>query len=140
LARDLTQNHVVSGQISDDKRGAPFSSLQIRLRKRQNYNFADYRFGHAASSSGVSQSLRRVDFFDDQLLRAHIVTYRRIRCGYKPLLGAIREKEFRAHRSRQGILSAADPGLRPGLLSATASRLADDSNQAAAFASRFGPA
>src|SRR5215813_1173616 len=56
-AGDLAKNQVRARKIGDHKSGSTLSA--IALRKRNNDDFAGYRFDHAASSSGEFQSCAR---------------------------------------------------------------------------------
>src|SRR5207244_2457696 len=58
-ARDLAQNQIRAWKISNDQSGPALSA--IGARKRNDNDFACYRFDHAASSSGEFQSRPRTD-------------------------------------------------------------------------------
>jgi len=60
-ARDLTQNQIRAWKISNDQSGPPRFAAAISARKRNDNDFACYRFDHAASSSGEFQSRPRTD-------------------------------------------------------------------------------
>jgi len=60
-ARDLAQNQIGAWKISNDQSGTPLVAATIRARKRNDNDFAGYRFDHAASSSGEFQSRLRTD-------------------------------------------------------------------------------
>src|SRR5919106_4956285 len=57
--RDLAQNQICARQISNHQ-SRPMHSA-IPSRKRNDNDFAGYRFDHAASSSGELQSRARTD-------------------------------------------------------------------------------
>jgi hypothetical protein len=58
-ARDLAENQIRAGEIGNDQSGPALSA--IGSRKRNDNDFAGYRFDHAASSSGEFQSRPRTD-------------------------------------------------------------------------------
>jgi hypothetical protein len=60
-ARDLAENQIRAWKIGDHQSRPPFSAGSIGPRKRNNNDFAGYRFDHAASSSGEFQSRPRTD-------------------------------------------------------------------------------
>src|SRR5437899_11665635 len=60
-AGDLAKNQVSAGKIGDHQSGAPLFAATISARKRNDDDFACYRFDHAASSSGEFQSRPRTD-------------------------------------------------------------------------------
>ncbi len=60
-ARDLTQNQIRAWKIGNHQSGTPFFAAAISARKRNDNDFAGYRFDHAASSSGEFQSRPRTD-------------------------------------------------------------------------------
>jgi len=57
-ARDLAQNQIRAWKIGNHQSGTP---LFAGARKRNDNDFACYRFDHAASSSGEFQSRARTD-------------------------------------------------------------------------------
>ena len=57
-ARDLAENQICSRKIGNHQSGTP---LFAGARKRNDNDFAGYRFDHAASSSGEFQSRARTD-------------------------------------------------------------------------------
>jgi len=57
-ARDLAENQVRAGKIGNHQSGPAFSDGS---RKRNDNDFAGYRFDHAASSSGEFQSRAKTD-------------------------------------------------------------------------------
>jgi hypothetical protein len=58
-AGDLAQNQIRAGKIGNHQSGTAFSA--IASRKRNDNNFAGYRFDHAVSSSREFQSRPRTD-------------------------------------------------------------------------------
>src|SRR5437773_4464479 len=60
-SRDLAENQIFTWQIGDHQCGPTLSGGRIVPRKRDNNDFTDYRFDHAASSSGEFQSRARTD-------------------------------------------------------------------------------
>ena len=60
-ARDLAQNQIRTWKIGNDQSRPLLSASKILPRKRNDNNFACYRFDHAASSSGEFQSRPRTD-------------------------------------------------------------------------------
>jgi len=60
-ARDLAENQVRAWKIGNYQSGPPLSAGRIGPRKRNDNDFAGYRFDHAASSSGEFQSRPRTD-------------------------------------------------------------------------------
>ncbi len=60
-ARDLAQNQIRAWKIGDNQSRAPLFAATISARKRNDNDFAGYRFDHAASSSGEFQSRPRTD-------------------------------------------------------------------------------
>ena len=60
-ARDLAQDQIRAWKICNDQSRTPLSAAAISARKRNDNDFAGYRFDHAASSSGEFQSRRRTD-------------------------------------------------------------------------------
>src|SRR5206468_10571488 len=58
-AGDLAKNQVSAGKIGDHQSGAPLFAATISARKRNDDDFACYRFDHAASSSGEFHSRPR---------------------------------------------------------------------------------
>jgi len=58
---DLTKDQVVTRKIDKDQRRSTLPDSKISLRKRNDDDFAGYRFAHAASSSGEFQSRARTD-------------------------------------------------------------------------------
>src|SRR5437867_10308245 len=60
-AGDLAENQVGAGKIGNHQSGTPLFAATISARKRNDNDFACYRFDHAASSSGEFQSRPRTD-------------------------------------------------------------------------------
>src|SRR5713101_4515921 len=60
-ARDLAENQVRAGKIGNHQSGPSLSAGRIGPRKRNDNDFAGYRFDHAASSSGEFQSRASTD-------------------------------------------------------------------------------
>ena len=60
-ARDLAENQIRAWKIGNDQSGTPLLAAAISARKRNDNDFAGYRFDHAASSSGEFQSRARTD-------------------------------------------------------------------------------
>ncbi len=60
-ARDLAENQIRPRKIGDHQSGPALSGGRIGLRKRNDNDFAGYRFDHAASSSGEFQSRATAD-------------------------------------------------------------------------------
>jgi hypothetical protein len=60
-SRNLAEDQVVTWKIDQNEGGAALSRFQIRLRERNDDDFAGYRFAHATSSSGEFQSRARTD-------------------------------------------------------------------------------
>ncbi len=60
-ARDLAQNQIGAWEISNDQSGTPLFAGSIAPWKRNDNDFAGYRFDHAASSSGEFQSRARTE-------------------------------------------------------------------------------
>jgi hypothetical protein len=68
---DLAENQILPWKIVDDQSGSAFSAGGIiRPRKRNDNNFAGYRFDHAASSCGEFQSSARTDSLSSAPLNA----------------------------------------------------------------------
>src|SRR5438046_1616405 len=59
--RDLAENQIGAWKIGDHQSRSPLSAVRIGPRKRNDNDFAGYRFDHAASSSGEFQSRARTD-------------------------------------------------------------------------------
>ena len=60
-ARDLAQNQIRAWKIDNHQSRSALFDGQIGLPKRNDNDFAGYRFDHAASSSGEFQSRARTD-------------------------------------------------------------------------------
>jgi hypothetical protein len=60
-ARDLAQNQIRAWKISNHQGRTPLFAGSIAPRKRNDNDFAGYRFDHVASSSGEFQSRPRTD-------------------------------------------------------------------------------
>jgi len=60
-ARDLAENQVRARKIGNHQGRTPLSAGSIGPRKRDDNDFACYRFDHAVSSSGEFQSRPRTD-------------------------------------------------------------------------------
>src|SRR5437667_11900215 len=60
-ARDLAENQILVWKIGNHQSGSALSGGKIGPRKRNDNDFACYRFDHAASSSGEFQSCARTD-------------------------------------------------------------------------------
>jgi hypothetical protein len=60
-ACDLTQNQIRAWKIGNHQSGPAFSAGWIVPRKRNDNDFAGYRFDHVVSSSGEFQSRPRTD-------------------------------------------------------------------------------
>jgi hypothetical protein len=60
-ACDLAENQICAWKICDHQSGPAFFAGRVRPRKRNDNDFAGYRFDHAASSSGELQSRPRTD-------------------------------------------------------------------------------
>jgi len=60
-AGDLAENQIFSWKIGNHQSRPALSASAIGSRKRNDNNFAGYRFDHAASSSGEFQSRPRTD-------------------------------------------------------------------------------
>src|SRR5439155_23885551 len=67
-AGDLAENQIFSWKISNHQSGPALSA--IGSRKRNDNDFAGYRFDHAASSSGEFQSRPRTDSLNSAPLNA----------------------------------------------------------------------
>ena len=59
--RDLTENQIRAWKIGNHQSGPLLFAAAISARKRNDNDFACYRFDHAASSSGEFQSRPRTD-------------------------------------------------------------------------------
>src|SRR5262249_57886868 len=60
-ARDLAENQIRAREIGNDQSGTPIFAAAIGARKRNDNDFACYRFDHAASSCRELQSRPRTD-------------------------------------------------------------------------------
>src|SRR6266516_6311318 len=60
-ARDLAENQIRAWKIGNYQSGPALSAGNIDPRKRNDDDFAGYRFDHAASSPGEFQSRARTD-------------------------------------------------------------------------------
>jgi len=60
-ARDLAKNQIRAWKIGKHQSGPALSGGRISPRKRNDNDFAGYRFDHAASSSGEFQSRASTD-------------------------------------------------------------------------------
>ena len=58
---DLTEDKIVAGEIDENQCGSTLADRKVRLRERNDDDFASYRFAHAASSSGEFQSRVRTE-------------------------------------------------------------------------------
>jgi hypothetical protein len=67
-AGDLAQNQIRAREIGNDQRRPAFSA--VAARKRNDNDFACYRFDHAVSSSGEFQSRPRTDSLSSAPLNA----------------------------------------------------------------------
>src|SRR5438552_2441336 len=70
VSGNLAEDQVVTGQIGHDERRTAFGGLKVGLRKRKNDHLADHRLAHAASCSGVFQSLASADSLRSRPLKA----------------------------------------------------------------------
>ena len=77
---DLREDQVVSIKICHDECRTPFRRSQVRERKRHDDDFTLYRFCHAASSSGVSQSRARTASLAKVVGDGLTLVDRRFRC------------------------------------------------------------
>src|SRR5215211_29792 len=68
--RDLAENQIFTWEIGDHQCGSALSDGRIVPRKRNDNDFASYRFDHAASSSGEFQSRARTDSLSSAPLKA----------------------------------------------------------------------
>jgi len=69
-AGDLAENQIFSWKIGNHQSRPALSASAIGSRKRNDNNFAGYRFDHAASSSGKFQSRPRTDPLNSAPLNA----------------------------------------------------------------------
>src|SRR5437867_11745073 len=69
-AGDLAENQVGAGKIGNHQSGTPLFAATISARKRNDNDFACYRFDQAASSSGEFQSRARTDSLSSAPLNA----------------------------------------------------------------------
>src|SRR5207247_4263200 len=69
-ARDLAENQIRAWKIGNHQSGTPLFAATISARKRNDNDFAGYRFDHAASSSGEFQSRPRTDSLSSAPLNA----------------------------------------------------------------------
>jgi hypothetical protein len=69
-AGDLAENQIFSWKIGNHQSRPALSASAIGSRKRNDNNFAGYRFDHAASSSGEFQSRVRTDSLSSAPLNA----------------------------------------------------------------------
>lgn len=66
---NLAKHQIVTRKISHNERGTAFAGLKVGLWKRKNDHLADSRLAHAASSSGVFQSLASADSLKSRPLK-----------------------------------------------------------------------
>jgi hypothetical protein len=69
-AGDLAENQILAWKIFDHQSGPTLSAGGIGPRKKNDDNFAGYRFDHAASSCGEFQSSARTDSLSSAPLNA----------------------------------------------------------------------
>src|SRR5204862_7074230 len=67
---NLAENQVSAAKIGNHQSGTPLFAATISARKRNDNDFACYRFDHAASSSGEFQSRPRTDSLSSAPLNA----------------------------------------------------------------------